>query len=367
MEFKTTSRKDSHIILSVREEVSAKESAWFEYVRFVHQTVLDSSLKDVSLETTFIGKRVNAPLVISGMTGGTELARKINAALARLARKYNLPIGVGSQRAALEDRTLEHTFSVVREEAPEVPIIANIGMSQLSMGLRREDILYLVDMLQADAIAVHLNPLQEVLQPEGEPEFNSFLQKLNEFVRESPVPVIVKQTGEGFSRESAEKLQGIEIRGIDVGGLGGTSFAVIEGLRARLAGLDDLEEIANVFANWGVPTAASILEVREVFPSIMLIATGGVRTGIDIAKALRLGADFTGIARPVLKELYSGGIERADRFLNTLLKELKIAIFLTGGTTIADLKTTPIILEGKLLEWVRQRKLKVPGWDDGRV
>ncbi|MEZ0346511.1 MAG: type 2 isopentenyl-diphosphate Delta-isomerase [Infirmifilum sp.] len=367
MEFKISSRKDSHIILSIKEDVSARESTWFEYVRLVHQTVLDSALSDVSLSTKFFEKEVNAPIVISGMTGGTELAKKINASLARIAGKFNIPMGVGSQRAALEDRSLAHTFSVVREEAPEIPVIANIGMSQVSSGLKREDIFYLVEMIQADAIAVHLNPLQEVLQPEGEPDFRNFTEKLREFINASPVPVILKQTGEGFSRESAVKLLGLNIRGIDVGGLGGTSFAVIEGLRARLAGLFDVEKIADDFSSWGIPTAASILEVREVFPEILLISTGGITTGLDVAKAIRLGADFSGIARPVLKELHEGGIERAEKFLSTLLRELRIAILLTGGVTLKDLRKAPIVIEGRLLEWIRQRNLKVPGWGYGAV
>ncbi|MGC9107540.1 MAG: type 2 isopentenyl-diphosphate Delta-isomerase [Infirmifilum sp.] len=367
MDFKISSRKDSHIILSVLEDVSARETTWFEHVKLIHQTILDSSLSDVSLETKFFGVIVDAPIIISGMTGGTELAKKVNSALAQIAHKFNIPIGVGSQRAALEDRSLAHTYTVVRENAPEVPVIANIGMSQITTGLNQEDILYLVEMIDANAIAVHLNPLQESLQPEGEPDFKGFLEKLRYFVREAPVPVIVKQTGEGVSREAASKLKDTGVKGIDVGGLGGTSFAVIEGLRARSAGLAELFEAASTFSNWGIPTAASILEVREVLPDILLIATGGIKTGVDVAKSLRLGADFAGIARLVLKELYNGGVEKAERFISRILRELRTAIFLTGGVTLEDLKNSPIFIDGRLLEWIRQRKLKVPGWQDGRV
>jgi len=365
LEFRTSSRKDSHIILSVKEDVSSRTSSWFEYVKFVHQSVLSSSLSSVDISSDFLGYRVNAPLVISGMTGGTELAKTINEALAKLAQKFRIPIGVGSQRAALEDPAVSHTFSVVREVAPDVPVIANIGQSQVARGVKREDVLRLVEMIRADAVAVHLNPLQEALQPEGEPDFSGFLSKLKEFVEESPVPVIIKQTGEGLSRESARALRGIRIRGLDVGGAGGTSFAVIEGLRARLGGLDVLERVAKTFADWGIPTAASILEVREVFPDALLIATGGVRSGVDVAKAIRLGADFAGIARPLLRELYEGGISRAEKLLEQVIKELKIAVFLTGSTNLSELREAPVVISGELLVWMKQRKLRLGGLDHG--
>ncbi len=367
MEFRTSSRKDDHIVLSVKENVSSRISPWFEYVRFVHQSILETSLSDVDISASFLGHVVEAPIVISGMTGGTELAKRINESLARLAQKFKIPIGVGSQRVALEDRSLSHTFSVVRENAPDVPVIANIGQSQVAAGVRKEEILYLVEMIQANAIAVHINPLQEVLQPEGEPDFRDFIRKLGEFVKESPVPVIIKQTGEGLSRESASKLQGIGIEGIDVGGAGGTSFAVIEGMRSRFYGRDLLERVASTFADWGIPTAASILEVREVFPDKLLIASGGVRSGVDVAKALRLGADFAGIARPILKELYEGGLSRAEKYLEQVIKELRITLFLTGSSNLNELRSAPIVIFGDLLHWIKQRGLRVPGWEYGGV
>lgn len=366
-EFFTTSRKDEHIIFSVKEDVDSRITTWLEHVMFVHQSVLSGSLSDVTLSSKFFGKEVSAPVVISGMTGGTPLAERVNAQLAQLAQKYGIPLGVGSQRIALEDRSTARTFSIVREYAPDVPIIANIGQSQVAKGIPREDVYYLVEMVQAEAIAVHINPLQEALQPEGEPDFRGFLTNLREFVREAPVPVIVKQTGEGFSRESAALLRGTGIRGVDVGGAGGTSFVVIEGLRARKRGLDELEEVAKTFASWGVPTAASVLEVREALPDVLLIATGGIRSGVDAAKVLRLGADFAGIARPVLKELYAGGLGRAEKYLGRIIRELRMAMFFAGATNVEDLRRAEIVIKGDLLEWVRQRKLGVPGWESGRL
>jgi len=189
----------------------------------------------------------------------------------------------------------------------------------------------------------------------------SFIERLERLAKESPVPVILKQTGEGISREAAEAVRGI-VRGIDVGGAGGTSFAVIEGLRARLRGLEELDLAARTFASWGVPTAASILEVRSALPDIFLIASGGLETGVDIAKAIRLGADFAGIARPVLLRLYHGGEEAAERYLRRVIRELRVAVFLTGGCSVRDLRGAPIIIKGLLKEWITQRKLQVPGW-----
>jgi isopentenyl-diphosphate delta-isomerase len=351
------SRKDQHLIFTVKEKVESTATTMLEDVKFVHQTILDYDFSEVDLSTQFFGHKVNAPLVISGMTGGTPLSGKINSMLAELAEEFHIPIGVGSQRAGLKDPSAADTFRVVKEKAPDVPRIANIGASQVSMGLSVGDAEKLIEMIDADVLAVHLNPLQEVLQPEGEPVFRSFLAGLEKLVSSVSVPVILKQTGEGFARESARKLVGIGIKGIDVGGTGGTSFAVIEGLRARLMGLDVLEEIARDFADWGVPTAASILEVRSVFPDILLIATGGVRNGVEVAKVIRLGADFAGMALPVIRSVYHGGVHGGRRFLDKTLKELRIAVYLVGGKDLKDLKKAPIIVTGKLKDWIIQREL----------
>ncbi|ABL77682.1 type 2 isopentenyl-diphosphate Delta-isomerase [Thermofilum pendens] len=353
-------RKDQHLVYSLKENVQARGvTTLLECVRFVHQTVLEANFSDVDVSTKFLGYEVAAPIVISGMTGGTPMGGKVNAMLAEVAQRLKVPIGVGSQRAALKDRAAVETFRVVREKAPDVPVIANIGASQVSMGLSAGEVQELLDMVGADALAVHLNPLQEVLQPEGEPSFKNFLGNLREIVKSVKVPVILKQTGEGFSRESALKIADTGVKGVDVGGAGGTSFAVIEGLRARYAGLDLHEEIAFEFAGWGIPTAASVLEVRSALPDILLIATGGIRSGLDAAKVIRLGADFAGLALPVLKEVYYRGVEGGYRFLEKVIRELKIAVFLTGGRTLADLKNAPIVITGELKDWVVQRGLRV--------
>lgn len=353
-------RKDDHVLLAVKEHVTSATTTLLEDVIFVHQTIPQCALADIAVEADFLGKRVSAPIMISGMTGGSQLAEKINRSLAAIAQRLKIPLGVGSQRAVLVNKSLARTFSVVRDVAPDVPIVANIGASQVSRGLEPSQVLEIVEMIHADALAVHLNPLQESLQPEGEPDMRSFIDNLKQLVRESPVPVLLKQTGEGFSRESALMVKGL-VKGIDVGGAGGTSFAVIEGLRARLRGFDELEEMALTFASWGIPTAASVIEVRNALPDIFLIASGGLNTGVDVAKSLRLGADFAGIARPVLVKLYYGGEQAAERYLQRIVNELKVSVFLTGGCSLKELQKTPIVIKGLLKEWVLQRGLRIPG------
>lgn len=353
-------RKIQHIVFSVKEDVKTRnKTTLFEDISFVHQSIPEAPLDDISLETNFFGKSVQAPILISGMTGGAKLAEKINREIARAAQKLGIPMGVGSQRAALANPSLKRTFSVVREEAPDIPVIANIGMAQVSEGLSKETIYELVDMVDADALAVHFNPLQEALQPEGDTDYEGLMENLSELVRESPVPVIAKQTGEGFSKESARRLLKTGISGIDVGGAGGTSFAVIEALRARFLGLDELEEIAWTFSGWGIPTAASILEVRSVSKDVFLVGSGGIRSGVDVAKALRLGADFAGVALPVMRAVYEKGSEGVERLLRKMMGELKIVIHLVGARNVAELRNAPIVITGRLREWMNQRELSL--------
>lgn len=353
-------RKIQHIIFSVKEDVRTREkTTLFENVSFVHQSIPKASLDEINLETTFFGKNVQAPILISGMTGGTKLAEKINREIAKAAQKLGIPMGVGSQRAALVNPSLKKTFSVVREIAPDIPVVANIGAAQVSEGLSKEIVYELVEMVDADVLAVHFNPLQEALQPEGDMNYEGLMENLSELVRESPVPVIAKQTGEGFSKESVKQLLKTGISGIDVGGAGGTSFAVIEALRARFLGFDELEEIAWTFSEWGIPTAASILEVRSVSEDVFLIGSGGIRNGIDVAKALRLGADFAGTALPVIRAVYEKGSEGVERLLRKMISELKIVIHLVGARNIAELKKAPIVITGYLREWMEQRGLSL--------
>lgn len=359
--YKHISRKDDHILYALLSGSQfTRKTAWFEHVEFVHTAVPEIDFSEASVSTDFLGFKLRAPMLIAGMTGGTPLAKKLNAIFARAAEEFGIALGVGSQRVALEAPEVRDTFSVVRETAVSVPVIANIGASQLVEGLSLDALESLVDMVEADALAVHLNPLQEVLQPEGEAKYAGFLERLKELVELSPVPVIVKETGAGVSREAAAKLAAAGVRGIDVGGAGGTSFAMVEGLRALSMGDELLRQLAEDFAEWGIPTAASILEVKSAAAGLFVVATGGLRSGIDAAKALRLGADLCGFAHPVLRAAFDGGYEGVARYLRRVIEGLRRALFLTGSRNIAELKRAPVVVRGELREWIELRGLTVP-------
>ena len=356
----TERRKIEHIIIAVRENVGAREkTTLLEDVEFIHNPLTQISLESVDTSTIFLRKRLAAPILVSGMTGGTKLAAKINKAIGEAVEELGLAMGVGSQRAGLEDPSLEYTYRVAREAAPTAPIIANIGASQLVGGLSEGDVYRIVDMVDADALALHINPLQEAVQPEGETEYQGLLERIRWLTEISPVPVIVKETGAGFSREAALQLRDSGIAGIDVGGAGGTSFSVIEAIRAERRGLEEEAEAAWTFSDWGIPTAASVIEVRSVLRDILLIATGGLRSGLDAAKAIRLGADMAGYALPVIRAVYHGGVDAVKKLLSRYIHELKIAMYLTGSSNIAALRRAPIIVHGRLREWIEWRGIKL--------
>ncbi len=349
-------RKNDHIILSVEKNVEFDyKTTFFEYVEFIHNAVPNISLEDVDLSTYFIGYNLEAPIIIAGMTGGTSLAYKINKNLARVAQELGIGIGVGSQRIALEKSEVVESFSVVRKIARDVPVIGNIGASQLVKGLSIDDFNRIGEMIKANAIAIHLNPLQEAVQVEGEPDYTGILERIEYFVKNSSYPIIIKETGAGISKEVAKDLVRIGVSIVDIGGSGGTSFSKIEAYRASDA---FFRKIATDFAEWGIPTAASILEVRSVSNNLFLISTGGLRNGIMMAKALRLGADICGVALPMIRAVYTGGFEKALETMKIFIKELRIAVFLTGATNVQSLKKRPIIIYGLLKDWMEQRKIK---------
>jgi len=354
----TSSRKNDHIFYSLTEACQfTRKTSWLEHVELVHTPMPSLDYRDVDTSTAFLEHRLRAPLLIAGMTGGTQLAAKLNSIFASAAEKLGIAVGVGSQRAALENPELKSTFRVVRERAPSVPVIANIGASQLVEYEPRALAEAVVGMVDADALALHLNPLQELLQPEGQPRYGGLAERIVELVEESPVPVILKETGCGFSREAALAAVEAGVYGVDVGGAGGTSFAKVEGLRAEEMGEGALARLAWEFGEWGIPTAASILEVRSVSRSLKVIATGGVRGGVDVARALRLGADVCGLARPVLTAAFKGGLEAVEDYLSTVIRGLRMAMYLTGSRTIDELRGVPVVLRGDLLAWARARNL----------
>ena len=346
-------RKAEHINIVKKGGVEYKEtSGWFEYVYLIHQALPEIDLQDVDTTVNFLGFKLSAPFFIDSMTGGNEETKEINRNLATLAHELGIGMGVGSQRAAIEDPSLADTYSVVREVAPDIFIIGNLGAAQLLV-YDVDKIKKAVEMVKANALAIHLNPLQEAVQPEGEPKFKGVLQKLSDLTKSINVPIIVKEVGSGISKEVAINLKLAGISAINVAGAGGTSWAKIEGERAKKAKKMENYNLAEVFGEWGIPTAVSIIEVRSV-TDLPIIASGGIKNGLEVAKAIALGADAGAMAGSILKELLKNGYEKAKEYLVNSINEYRLALFLTGSKNAQELKRKRKVLLGPLAEWARQ-------------
>ena len=325
----TSSRKRDHLVICCENPVEAGD-AGFDDVRLVHNALPECDMDAVETRTQFLGATLGSPLFIAAMTGGHPDTLEVNRRLARAAERYTLGMGVGSQRAALEKPDLEGSFTVVREEAPRAFLCANLGIIQLrDHGIEWAD--RAVEMIDAQAIAIHVNSLQEAIQPEGDHNAEGCLEALRNLCEEVSYPVIVKETGSGISAGTARVIRGAGASAIDIGGYGGTSWAKIECLRATGSRLADLGE---AFLSWGIPTVVSLCEAQTAGGPI--IATGGLRSGIDIAKAIALGADLGGMALPLLKP----AMESEDALcaaIEAMHRELEVAMFLTGSRTVRDL------------------------------
>lgn len=339
----TRRRKIEHIEICLDEEVQCQRPTMFEDIDFVHNALPEIDKDRIDLTTNFFGLRAGAPLIIAAMTGGHPQTKSVNMKLASAAEELNLPIGVGSQRAAVEDETLVDTFKIVRETAPSVPVIANIGATHVSAAPKA------VSMIDADILAIHLNPLQEAIQPEGDCNSEGALESIAAIVDSVDVPVIVKETGAGISGEIAKSLEEVGVAGIDVGGVGGTSWAGVEYYRA-LREEDDLKaQLGLEFWDWGIPTALSVLMVLDS-TELDVIATGGIRSGLDVAKALALGSIAAGVARPLLRPAVYGSALDVIVELERILEGLKVAMYLTGSQKVEELSSKRLILTGKLVE-----------------
>ncbi|MAG57871.1 MAG: type 2 isopentenyl-diphosphate Delta-isomerase [Planctomycetes bacterium] len=304
------------------------DSTWSEYA-FEHVALPELDAAQIDTSVTFLGKQLRAPLLISCMTGGTDEAARINQNLAIAAERCGVAFGVGSQRKALEDSEQARTFEV-REALPTMPLIGNLGAVQLNYGCGVEACEAAVEMIGADALALHLNPLQEAIQPEGQSDFSDLLPKIKEVCERLSVPVIVKEVGCGLSGEVGQKLADVGVKILDSAGLGGTSWARIEASRAG-----DLDT-GELFADWGIHTPESILQLSAI-PGVSVIGSGGVRNGLDCAKALALGADLVGAAYPFLAAAVESPEKVADRIDRTV-EELRICMFCTGTRTIRGLR-----------------------------
>ncbi len=350
---KTEARKSSHIKISLKKSVESKRSTGFDDVFIVHDALPEVNKDEIDVSTTVFNHKLEAPIIIGSMTGGTSESRKINSALAETAEKLGLGIGVGSQRAALEDRSLAYTYRVVREKAPNALVFANIGCPQLVKGNAVQIAQAAVDMIDADALYIHLNSLQEAVQHEGETCFRTVLASIGEVVGAMKVPVVVKETGAGISSDVAKSLADIGVAGIDVSGAGGTSWAGVEYYRAKEISDRLRARLGETFWEWGIPTVASLIEVA-MSTRITIIASGGIRSGLDVAKSLALGASAGSFALPLIRQAVVGSKE-VEILLKATIEELRTAMFLAGAKTILDLGRTPTVVIGSTREWLSQR------------
>ena len=334
----TQNRKADHLRVCLEESVQFQQTTGLERYRFTHCCLPELDWNEVDISTSFLGKQLGAPLLISSMTGGTEFAGIINQRLAKVAQKYKLAMGVGSQRVAVENPEVGGTFAV-RSLAPDILLFANLGAVQLNYQYGLDQCLRAIDLLQADALILHLNPLQESVQTKGDKNFRGLLDKIAILCNKLPVPVIAKEVGNGISATMAQKLIDAGVAAIDVAGAGGTSWAKVESERAK----DAMQRrLGATFADWGIPTAECITSVRAIAPNIPLIASGGLRNGLDVAKAIALGADIAGLALPFLQAAAES--EAAlDALAEVLVAEITTVLFCTGNGTLSDLKHSGVL------------------------
>ncbi|RLF79609.1 type 2 isopentenyl-diphosphate Delta-isomerase [Thermococci archaeon] len=353
----TVIRKFEHIEHCLKKQVEAHVTNQFENIHFVHTSLPEIDKDEIDLSVEFLGRKFDYPIMIAGMTGGTkgsQLAGKINKTLAKAAQELNIPMGVGSQRAMIrKPETWESYY--VRDVAPDIFLVGNLGAPQFAENMPNrygvEEALKAVETIQADALAIHMNPLQESVQPEGDTQYKGVINALAELKGELSYPIIAKETGAGVSMEVAIKLESIGIDAIDVGGLGGTSWSGVEYYRAKD---ERSKNLALKFWDWGIPTALSVAEVRYV-TKLPIIATGGIRDGIMIAKALALGANLAGVALPLLKPAVNGDVEGVIKILQRYIDELRNAMFLVGAGNVKELRKVPLVVTGFAREWLEQR------------
>jgi isopentenyl-diphosphate delta-isomerase len=354
-------RKADHIEVCLKEDVqSRRATTGFEDVHLVHKALPEIEREKIDISTTVFGYRFSAPLLVGAMTGGTEKAAKINAAIAEAVEELHLGMGVGSQRIAIDNPKTERSFSIVREKAPTAFILANIGAPQFVGKYGVKEAKKAVEMVKANALAVHLNALQEAVQPEGDTNYSNLLQKICKLAKELDVPVVIKETGAGISAEDAAMLAATGVAGIDVAGAGGTSWAAVEYYRAKARQDDSSQRLGEAFWDWGIPTAASLVEtVKSV--NLPVIASGGIRNGVDATKALALGASLASAAYPFLKPATTGS-EEVKKALSYLVGEVRNAMFLVGANSVQKLQKVPVVLTGKTAEWLKTRGFRPEGY-----
>jgi isopentenyl-diphosphate delta-isomerase len=354
----TKRRKAEHIKICLERMAQArKATTGFEDIHLIHKALPEVDRTKIDSSMSVFGYKFSTPIIVGAMTGGTEEATKINGAIAEAVEKLHLGMGVGSQRAALEDEKLAKTFAIARKKAPNSFLIANIGGVQLVHGYGVKEVKKAVEMIDADAVAIHLNSMQEAVQPEGQTNFVGVLDKIRELAGALDKPVIVKETGAGMAAEETRKLQAAGVKGIDVAGCGGTSFAAVEYFRM----LEEEKRLqATALWDWGIPTAVSLVEATQTV-KIPVIASGGLRTGMDIAKALALNASLASVSQPMLEAAVKGA-EETEKMLSGLIEELRNVMFLVGAKRVRDLVNVPVVLTGWTAQWLKTRGFNVESY-----
>jgi isopentenyl-diphosphate delta-isomerase len=346
-----TSRKEDHVTICLSEDVMAHYNYWDD-IHFEHHALPEINFSEIDTRTTVLGKELAAPIIISAITGGYPRAETINRNLAAAAARFGLGMGVGSQRAALENSGLSKTYSVIKQF--DIPlVIGNIGAPQLvpqndSEAIVTQKIDEAFEMIDADCLAVHLNFLQEVVQPEGNVNAKGCMAAIKMLAFR--YPIIAKETGSGISRKTAMALRHVGVKGIDVGGVSGTSFSAVEVFRAKNIDDELRERLGRTFWDWGVPTPVSVLSANV---GLDIIGTGGIRNGMDVARALALGANSAGVAGTLL-EAANHSTERVQKVLAAIIHELKVTMFLTGSHNVGELKNREVVVTGRTKEWMEQ-------------
>lgn len=346
-------RKLRHIRVSLEENVDTDITTGFEDIRFIHRALPEIDLDEVSTEATLFGKRLAAPLIISAITGGISEAGVINKVLAEVAEEKQIGICVGSQRIAIEHPETVPTFSVVREKAPTTFVMGNIGCPQLSLGWGVHEAEKAIDMIEADALALHMNPLQEGIQVDGNTNYRGVYQKITELKNNLTTPLVMKETGAGIAWEEAVKIQKAGASGLEISGVGGTSWSAVEYHIAKEVGKREMEYLGGALWNWGIPTAVSLVETTQK-TGLSIISSGGIRTGVEVAKSVALGADAGGMAKPFLEKAVQGH-EALTEYVDNIIREIKVTMFLVGSRNLDELRKVPVLVMGKTAEWLRLR------------
>ena len=333
----TQRRKKEHLELCLdTRPVAAPSGTGLDRYAFLHNALPELDIADIDLSAVFLGKHLKAPLLISSMTGGFDVARKVNRNLAAAAQDLGLAMGVGSQRVALEEPSAAESFKV-RDLAPDILPLGNLGAVQLNYGYGLEQCRRAVGMIEADGLILHLNVLQEAVQPEGNRDFKGLTGRIAQVCRELGKPVVAKEVGFGISADVALRLKAAGVKAIDVAGRGGTSWYAVEARRAAQKG----KPVEDTFAEWGIPTEETLIQVRRAAPEMELVASGGIRSGLDIAKAVALGANIAAIGQPLL----APALESPDKvieFLRKIIYEIKIAMLCVGAANLAALRKAPL-------------------------